>query len=42
MTNTLVSLQLTPNLASEARRDDDFRSLSADPEFLAITQHEKE
>jgi hypothetical protein len=32
------AIQLNHALASEARRDDDFGSLHADPDFLAITR----
>ena len=33
------AILLDPALASEAQRDDDFKSLHSDPDFLAITQH---
>jgi len=32
------AIQLDPPLASEARKDDDFRSLRSDPDFLALVQ----
>jgi len=38
----MKAIEVNPGLASEARRDDDFQGLSADPEFIAMTQAEKE
>jgi hypothetical protein len=32
------AVQLQPNLAAEAWKDDDFESLHADQDFLAVTQ----